>query len=154
MTGKQRYTPEQVSEALSRAHGLQHTAAGALHCSASTVRRYIKRYPEVRETYQQVKGLFVDRAELQLMEAVDQGEWPAVRFTLLTLGKERGYVLGGDARPVIEDDDAMEEFEAALLKAFGSEAGEDDLDDDLDAEAGDEEERHAMDGETEDWEER
>jgi hypothetical protein len=128
MSGKERYTPEQVCEALRRAHGLKNAAAGALGCSMRTIGRYIRVHPEVRETYEEVKGLFVDKAELRLMEAVDEGVWDAVQYTLLTLGKRRGYVLGDGPRRPIHDDEAMEEFEATLIKVYGADAGEEDED--------------------------
>jgi hypothetical protein len=128
-----RFTPEQVAEALRRTHGIQTRAARALGCSAATIRRYIHRFPQVRETYEQVKGLFLDRAELQLMAAVDRGVWKAVEYTLLTLGKDRGYVIGGRARPLVDDDDqAADEFFDTLLKAYGPD-GDDGDDDDWDA---------------------
>jgi hypothetical protein len=124
MTGRERYTPDQVIRALELSHGLLQVAADALHCSATTVTRYIRRYPQVRDRYEQIKGLFVDRAELRLMQAVDEGEWRAVEYTLLTLGKKRGYVLGAGPRRPIQDDDAMDEFNAALIKAYGSPGGD------------------------------
>ena len=49
MSGKPRYTQEEVIDALVQAGGLKMPAARALHCNRLTVSRYIARYPAVRE---------------------------------------------------------------------------------------------------------
>ena len=120
---KERYTPEEMAEALRQARGIQVVAARALRCERSTVRRYITRHRVVREAYEEARDIFVDEAEVQLMDAVDDGEWPAVRFALVTLGKERGYVVGGADQPDVENDEAIDEFEKALLRAYGGPEG-------------------------------
>jgi hypothetical protein len=130
-----RYTPEQVAAAVTRARGIKSVAAASLRCSSSTISRYIARFPEVREAFEQAKGLLVDRAELQLMDAVDKGIWKAGHYTLVTLGKDRGYVEGGDARvrPEEEVEEASREFIATLLKVYGGPEGESDDEDEEDA---------------------
>jgi len=146
---KPRYTPEQMCEALARSRGVQVVAAKALRCSRGTIRRYISLYPEVRRVYDEARNTFVDMAEVQLMAAVDEGEWPAVRFTLITLGKDRGYVVGGPVRPEDEDDQEIDEFEEALVRVFGSAdggGGDAEAAETVDAAAAAEEDETADDG--------
>ena len=119
----QRYTPDQVAEALRRAHGIKTVAAASLRCSRRTVSRYIARYPRVREVYDQAREEFVDEAEVQLMDLVDDGKWPAVKFTLVTLGKDRGYTTGDAIRREVESDEAAKDYEATLLKVYGPRTG-------------------------------
>jgi hypothetical protein len=81
---------------------------------------------------------------MQLMDAVDEGKFPAITYTLLTLGKDRGYIIddrrrrvpaGGRRRPPVEDDEAAKEFEAAVLEIYGRSgtAGDGTADDEDDA---------------------
>ena len=68
-----------------------HVAARKLGCSPKTVYNYAKRYPIVQEAVDDERGHFVDTAELGLKRAVLNGAAWAIRFTLETLGKDRGY---------------------------------------------------------------
>jgi hypothetical protein len=102
---KQRYTAEQVAEALKASAGIQAAAARRLGCGRDTVaaaRRlgcdrntignYIKRYATVRQALEEARDTTIDLAESKLIEKVQAGEWPAIAFTLKTVGRHRGYV--------------------------------------------------------------
>lgn len=88
---QQRYTAAEVIEAIERARGIKAVAAKILGCSRRTIDNYAKRYATVARACRQARETLIDVAEGQLVKAVDSGEWPAVRYTLATLGKERGY---------------------------------------------------------------
>jgi hypothetical protein len=92
MAGKQRYTPQQIIEALERSKGLKNLAAKALGCDVDTVGNYIRRYPKVRAVAETQRGLMVDLAESKLYEAIQTGQPWAITLCLKTLGKDRGYV--------------------------------------------------------------
>lgn len=96
---KERYTALQVAGAIRQARGILSAAAELLGCQRATVLAYIRRHATVRLALQESRAVLVDHAEQRLTDAVDKGEWPAVRFTLLTLGRDRGYRSGrtGDA---------------------------------------------------------
>ena len=106
----ERYTPDQVAGALRQARGVKRAAARILGCNPATVSNYIARHPEVRAAFEEARALLVDDAESQLVAAVHAGEWPAVRYTLSTLGKDRGYttrptpLAPADPAPVPEPD--------------------------------------------------
>jgi predicted transcriptional regulator len=119
-TGRERYSLKQVAEALRRSGGIKAHAARMLHCSRQAIDGYIKRHPEVREVWIDARETMVDIAETKLHAAVERGEWRAVRFTLSTLGRDRGY----STKPVPlqdpfagEDDDAA--FRRVLDKVYG-----------------------------------
>ena len=78
--------------ALLEAHGVKAQAARLLGCNRNTVERYISLYPTVQEAYAIARAELVDLAESKLVEQLEGGEWPAIRFTLATIGKDRGYV--------------------------------------------------------------
>ena len=88
----QRFTPQQVADALNETRGMVFLAAKKLGCSDVTIYNYAKRYKAVGDALRQQRGQFVDMAELKLWNAVNEGEAWAVQFALRTLGKERGYV--------------------------------------------------------------
>ena len=87
----ERYGPGKVAEALRQAAGIKAEAARRLGCTRATVDAYIKRHPEVREAWIDARETMVDLAESKLYDAVERGEWPAVHYTLSTLGKDRGF---------------------------------------------------------------
>ncbi|MBN1954809.1 MAG: hypothetical protein JW900_07140 [Anaerolineae bacterium] len=106
-TYARRYTPEMVIEALRLAAGSKAGAARKLGCTRATVDAYIKRYPQVREQWIENRETLVDAAESRLIEAIDRGEWRAIRFILLTLGKDRGYTMRPTPTPAQSAGDAL-----------------------------------------------
>lgn len=88
---EQRYTAEQVIEAIKKARGIKAVVARSLGCDRSTVNNYIERYPTVKRAYEEQREVIIDIAEGQLIKKVDSGEWDAVKYVLSTLGKDRGY---------------------------------------------------------------
>jgi DNA-binding protein Fis len=115
----ERFSPETVAEALRRAGGVKSHAAKVLRCNRDTVEGYIRRHPDVREAWVEARETMVDTAEIKLREAVDRGEWRAIRYTLSTLGRDRGY----GATPPQEDPfagyDDDKEFRRALDLVYG-----------------------------------
>ena len=88
---KQKFTVDQVVEALTANHGFQYLASRKLGCSPETVRTYMQRYPKVRQAQIDASELVNDLAEGALVKAILAGEPWAVQFRLRTKGRERGY---------------------------------------------------------------
>jgi len=112
-----KYRLDQIIEAIRAHKGMITLAADALHVNARTIYTWRKQYPEVDEAIYEARGRFVDRCELALDNAVEEGEGWAVCFALKCLGKDRGYVerheiVGKDSGPL----------EIVLQWADGSEA--------------------------------
>lgn len=104
--GGERYTTIEVIKAIKQAQGIKAVAARHLGCCRLTVDNYIKRHPTVAKAYQEQRDTLVDNAESQLIVKVDEGEWPAIKFILTTLGKDRGYterreITGAEGGPVV-----------------------------------------------------
>ena len=118
MSGRQRYTSSQVIEAITLARGIKAVAARKLGCSRPTLDSYIDRYPGVRTAYQEAKDTLLDAAESALLTMIDNKEWPAVRFLLITLGKGRGYTERQDGQPAQRQ--VYPDYEAKLKRAYGS----------------------------------
>ena len=67
-------------------------AAKLLGCTRWTIYNYIARHPTVKRAYEEQRQTIVDIAEGKLIAKLDAGEWPAIRYILSTLGRDRGYV--------------------------------------------------------------
>ncbi len=100
---KDRYTQAAVIDAIKAAQGIKATAAASLDCSRQTITNYIDRYPAVKAAYDEAVQSTIDLAQSKLIVLVEREEWPAIRFLLVTLGKDRGFTerteiatLGGD----------------------------------------------------------
>jgi len=92
MAARQKYTQQQVIEALRDTKGMIYLAAKRLGCEAKTIYNYRDRYPAVRAEMEQQDGEVDDAAEMKLYQAIIAGEPWAVQFRLRTKGKGRGYV--------------------------------------------------------------
>ncbi len=92
MAGKQRYTIEQMEQALRDSRGLLSPAARRLGCDRATMYNYAARYPRIQQTIDDAREQLIDSAESKLAEAIESKADPwAIQFVLKTLGKHRGY---------------------------------------------------------------
>lgn len=92
LTKPERYTTDQVIQAIQETKGMLTIAARRLNCDPRTIRNYIERHPTVAQAFKEQREGFLDTAELALMKAVQEGEAWAVSFALKTIGKSRGYI--------------------------------------------------------------
>lgn len=92
MAKKERYTAEQVREALTKHHGLVSGAAGMLGCSVQTIYNYIEKYQTVKDAVAAESEKLKDLAESRLFRCIDQGQAWAICFYLKCKAKDRGYV--------------------------------------------------------------
>lgn len=71
-------------------------------CAIAAIERYA---PETTKAMNDARNAFIDMAEQQLTKQVKKSEQWAVKFTLATLGKKRGYTervehTGADGEPL------------------------------------------------------
>lgn len=92
MARLQKYTDEQIIEALKATKGMVYLAAERVGCEADTIYNRAKKSKAVAEVIRAERGKVVDTSELRLFTAILNGEAWAVLFSLRTLGKDRGYV--------------------------------------------------------------
>ena len=91
MPRKQRYTAQQVIEALQMTRGMIYLAARRLGCDPQTILNYCRRYPTVEQAKQDARGELLDVAEVKLWNAVQRDEAWAITFALKTIGRARGF---------------------------------------------------------------
>ena len=92
MANKNRYTAQQVADALTETKGMMFIAAQRLGCSQETIRTYCNRYPSVQAAKDAQRGIMIDTAELKLWQSIQNGEAWGITLCLKTIGKDRGYV--------------------------------------------------------------
>jgi len=126
----QRYTPEEMIEALRLGAGIKAETARRLGCTRATVNAYIKRYPEVHEAWIDARETMVDLAQSKLQDAVERGEWKAVQYTLSTLGKDRGFTTRPVPLPweISEQERRRAQLEADIKRVYGELDEEDEPD--------------------------
>ena len=91
MTQTTKHSPQQVIEAISGTGGIKSTIAKRLDVTRWTVDNYLERWKTVKEAYNEEREKIVDMAETKLLEKIRGGDYPAIRFFLMTQAKDRGY---------------------------------------------------------------
>jgi hypothetical protein len=89
--GKQRYTAQQVADALTACKGMVTVAARQLNCNVDTVLNYCKRYAMCEKAKKGARDEILDECELRLVAAIRRDEGWAIAFALKTIGRSRGY---------------------------------------------------------------
>lgn len=79
-----RYTLDEIREALEQTQGVISAAAKYLRCTRSTVYKYINDFPEVKDTYEEIRGARHDWVENQLLKQIGDGNTQATIFYLRT----------------------------------------------------------------------
>jgi hypothetical protein len=122
MANKNRFTAQQVIDALQTTKGMVYLAAKQLKCDPDTVMNYCKRYPTVEAAKVAARGELLDVAELKLWAAVHNGDAWAIAFALKTIGKGRGYVERQEHSGSVTHE--VGTGLSGLLKAFGGHDGD------------------------------
>lgn len=91
MAKKEKFTAQQIIDAIRETKGMVYLAAERLGCDAKTIYNYRDRYASVRAEMEQQDGKVDDVAEMKLYQAIMAGESWAVQFRLRTKAKRRGY---------------------------------------------------------------
>ena len=89
---REKFTPEQIIEALKIKHGMVYLAARAVGCDPKTIYNMMRRHPEIKVARDNLRGQMIDVAESALHKLIVEGNVAATIFFLKTQGKKRGYV--------------------------------------------------------------
>ena len=81
----------EVYTALKATRGKVYLAAEALDCTPTTIYNHIRGNPGMEKFIESCRARIVDKAEIALEDAVENGDHWAVGLALKTIGKERGY---------------------------------------------------------------
>lgn len=89
-TKSERFTAQQVADALTATHGFVTAASKSLGMSDQGVRNYIKKYDVVRQACDDAREKMIDYAEGALYKQIQEGNITAIIFFLKTQGRKRG----------------------------------------------------------------
>ncbi len=103
---KQKFTVQQMIEAIEGTGGIPAVVARKLGCSRETVGRYARRYPTVKSALIDADESITDLAEAKALALINSEYWPAIRYRLSTKGKDRGYterheLTGAEGGPLV-----------------------------------------------------
>ena len=87
-----RFTAQQVADALTQAKGFVSVAARNLGCADNTVRNYMERYAVCKQAVTDARESMIDIAEGRLYQNINSGDNTAIIFFLKTQAKHRGYI--------------------------------------------------------------
>mgnify|MGYP002684967450 FL=1 len=127
MTKKERFTPEDIVDALRATKGMVYLTAQRLGVSPQTIYNYRDRYASVRTEMALQDGVIDDTAELKLAQAIMNGEAWAIAFRLRTKARHRGYVektevehSGGQSLQVFSHSAAITSLAARSINHIGT----------------------------------
>ena len=89
--GRQRLSIKTVVKAIQGTGGIVSQIAEKLQCARQTVYVYIKKYPEVKEAYDNEKEMILDVCEEGLFAKIYGQDFDAIKYYLERKGKSRGY---------------------------------------------------------------
>ena len=90
MARPNRYTAQEVIDALEGSGGILGTVAEKLHCNVKTVQNYIANYPTVEETWRGERLKLRSMAERTIAKAARDGDLKAAMFIVNQLDPETG----------------------------------------------------------------
>jgi predicted transcriptional regulator len=86
----ERYTAQQVADALTATHGFVTAAAKSLGMSDQAVRNYMKKYDVVKQACDDARERMIDYAEGALYKKIQEGDTACIIFFLKTQARKRG----------------------------------------------------------------
>ena len=98
---EEKWTPQEIIDALSESGGIVTAAASRLSCSRQTIYHYMKRHKAVRDAVVDGREKTLDIAEGALLRLIRDGNVAATIFYLKTQGRGRGY---SETAPMRQDD--------------------------------------------------
>ncbi len=88
----EKFTCDEMAQAITDARGLVSLVAKRLGCEQQTVRNYIKRYATCKQALEDARESLKDFTESQLLKQIDGGNIAGIIFFLKTQARDRGYI--------------------------------------------------------------
>tara|TARA_Y100001963_G_C6695082_1_gene406581 strand:- start:483 stop:836 length:354 start_codon:yes stop_codon:yes gene_type:complete len=92
MANKDRYTEEQIIDAIRKAGGFISTAAKMLKCTSKTIYNYIDKSETLQDVIDEIRLEYDDMGEAALIANVREKKTAEVLFYNKTRNKGRGYI--------------------------------------------------------------
>ncbi len=101
---KREDTAARIIKALGESNGLLSLAAKIAHVGYTTMWRYTKEFPTVKQAVFEAKEAMLDFAEGKLYGNIRDGDNTAIIFFLKTQGKSRGYIEKQEIEHSVDND--------------------------------------------------
>lgn len=95
------FTKEQVLEAIKGCSTIVSKVAQRLKCDWNTAKKYINKWKETKEAFENERQTTLDFAESKLLENISNGHEGSIKWFLSKKGKDRGY--GEDPNEMLEN---------------------------------------------------
>lgn len=92
MANKDRYSEEQIEDAIRKAGGFISTAAKMLKCTSKTIYNYIDRSEKLKDLVDEIRLEYNDIGEAALIANVKDRKTAETIFFNKTRNKDRGYI--------------------------------------------------------------
>ncbi len=102
-----RFSKDRVLVAITDTYGIVSQIARKLdNCAWHTAWKYVNRWEETRQAYQDENERSLDYTEGQMLARIKDGDSSMIKFHLMTKGKHRGYVerqevTGAEGGPIL-----------------------------------------------------
>ncbi|MGV1048244.1 MAG: hypothetical protein ACOYD4_06945 [Solirubrobacterales bacterium] len=117
--GKERFTAQEVADAVYEAKGLVLIAARRLETSPKTVRNYARKYAIVKDAIAEAREDLKDFVESKMLTAIEGGDTTMMIFYAKTQMKDRGYIERKEFRHDIDVTKLSDEQLAAIAAGEG-----------------------------------
>lgn len=102
-----KFARKKLLQAVTNSGGIVSTVAKRLGCDWLTAKRRVDEDPIIATIFASEKEEMLDMAESGLLGAVQDGDLQAIKFYLMTKGKERGYTYEVDSNAQLKSDNTF-----------------------------------------------
>ena len=120
---KLKATDDQIAKKLIDTRGCVTYVANHFKVDRKTISRRIDASPRLQEVLQECRDRQLDHTEAMLFTQIDDGDFKAIRFYLITQGRSRGYIESIPSALTAVSLDAL----VRLLRGFNVEASADEI---------------------------
>ena len=85
------YTKEEILEAIKGSNGIVYAVSSKLKCQWHTAQKYIEKYNDTKQAFQNEKEMGLDFTESMLFKRIQEGSDSMIKYHLDNQGKKRGY---------------------------------------------------------------
>lgn len=85
------FTKQQVLEAINGSYGIYTDIAALLHCESHTAKRYVEKWEETKQAYEDETLRGVEAAEKVILDAIGHKDVATAKWLIEMKGKIKGY---------------------------------------------------------------
>lgn len=91
MATKKHITNKQIKAAIKASGGLLTHAGKMLGITQQAINYRVRKSPDIKAYLEEIRSYNVEIAESELMKLIKKGDFKAIKFYLICMGRDRGY---------------------------------------------------------------